>query len=281
MHEFSRNFPHLILGRDPAGSHIFVGHESVSPQHAAVLWDGKGNCQVLNMESGTGVKLAGTSIPPGASRLIAPGEEIVLGKAPRRFRLDCGRVSGGEDPPIPGGTGAHVSSPAPPPLAMRRQSPHTPPQHADHRTHYPAHGPGWSPRRLAPMVSPVQARAGYPHSPGRPHGRSPGPQTPNDRRGPFLEQYPDRRREPPQASARRASFPPEERPDHGYLDRGQEQFRQGNHPHHREDLDDPRYHRGQRRSRSPSNPAFSEPDSRRRRGQDPQRPDYDQPHPGW
>lgn len=89
---FRPEFPYLIFGKDAGIVHEFVGHHSLSPQHAALVVHRElGYVMILNLESSTGVKLRSSqgfsSVNVDEPREVLPNDEFYLGKAPRSFRL--------------------------------------------------------------------------------------------------------------------------------------------------------------------------------------------------
>lgn len=124
---FCPEYPYLIFGRDPGAVHIFVGHESVSSQHAALVWSIEGRvptCYLLNLESRSGVLLNGNHVEPGNRAQVFPNDIMVLGKAPHVFQLcwKIGSVASSTTRPqipadiparIPGQSPGEYSSPVP------------------------------------------------------------------------------------------------------------------------------------------------------------------------
>jgi hypothetical protein len=88
---FSPNYPYLIFGRDPGSAHVFVGHDSVSAQHAALFWarlNGAADfCYIMNLESTHGIKIEGQLMEASGITAVGLGEGITFGNAPVSFRF--------------------------------------------------------------------------------------------------------------------------------------------------------------------------------------------------
>ncbi|OSX68549.1 hypothetical protein BU14_2596s0001, partial [Porphyra umbilicalis] len=96
-----------VFGRDPAVCDIFVGHASVSRQHAWLSWQ-DGICYACPYETPTGTTVNGKALPYAYPTALQPGDTLVCGKSARRyvFLLDPGgRIAAAAAAARPGGPG--------------------------------------------------------------------------------------------------------------------------------------------------------------------------------
>lgn len=79
---FLPGIPYLVFGRDPAASHVYVGHPSVSNQHAAVTWDRETKrCYINDLESSSGTLVQGDVIACTERQELEPDFRIRLGSS--------------------------------------------------------------------------------------------------------------------------------------------------------------------------------------------------------
>eukprot|EP00170_Pyropia_yezoensis_P008969 contig_38565_g9004 len=107
--EFPRNdVPCLtVFGRDTAVCDIFVGHASVSRQHAYLCWH-RGICYAFPFETPSGTKVNGELLAYGELRPLEVGDSLVCGKSARSyvFQIDSdGRIAASTAAARPGGRG--------------------------------------------------------------------------------------------------------------------------------------------------------------------------------
>ncbi|KAI0561319.1 FHA domain containing protein [Gracilaria domingensis] len=87
--KFMDPIPFLLFGRDLGASHVFVGHPSVSPQHAVAFWDRRtGLCMIQDLESESGTKLNGKSLSHLEPVVLQPKDEIVMGNSAHHYIFD-------------------------------------------------------------------------------------------------------------------------------------------------------------------------------------------------
>eukprot|EP00177_Eucheuma_denticulatum_P000524 GFKZ01000936.1.p1 GENE.GFKZ01000936.1~~GFKZ01000936.1.p1 ORF type:complete len:453 (-),score=43.51 GFKZ01000936.1:1505-2863(-) len=213
----------LIFGRDLAASHIFVGHPTVSGQHAAAVWSqDDGKCYIIDLESANGTYINSNLVSHSQRHELKPGDELVFGKSSHIFVFERKPNTGGPSPPsappanlspLPprdhGMAPRRLSPPpldrrAPPPEHMDRRPP--PPDHMDRRPHPPGHMDRRPPPDLMDRRPPPDPMDRRPPPPGHMDRRPPPDHM--DRRPPPPDQM-DRRPLPPDHMDRRP--PP---PDH-------------------------------------------------------------------
>ncbi|KAJ8905084.1 hypothetical protein NDN08_001595 [Rhodosorus marinus] len=85
--EFSKDRGFLVFGRDVGCCDIFVGHASVSRQHAAVVWHKNNYCYLLDLESESGTKINGRVLEPKVPMMIYPDDKITFGKSSRLLKF--------------------------------------------------------------------------------------------------------------------------------------------------------------------------------------------------
>lgn len=96
-----------VFGRDTAVCDIFVGHASVSRQHAFLCWH-HGICYACPFETPSGTKVNGELLRYGELRPLAVGDALVCGKSARKYvlKLDAdGRIAAATAAARPGGGG--------------------------------------------------------------------------------------------------------------------------------------------------------------------------------
>lgn len=240
--QFRRNVNILIFGLDPAASHIFVGHPSVSPQHAFVGFHANTQrCVLKDLESANGTFIDNKPVDHSRVEELAPGNRVRFGDSAHEFvfdRLPPDLVK--ELPPLPSAPvpsgDAHTEASAPPASAIapfprdarpRNLSPgaaHSTETFVGHRPPPPDRNP--PPRPPFDMPPPPReprrsfedgmVRDGSPHAPPPYRGR-PLPPLPMDDRGRHMD---DRGRPLPVDGPDLPMPPPGDRSSRSYEPRG-------------------------------------------------------------
>uniref|UniRef100_A0A6T6BYZ8 Peptidyl-prolyl cis-trans isomerase n=1 Tax=Compsopogon caeruleus TaxID=31354 RepID=A0A6T6BYZ8_9RHOD len=77
---------YMIFGRDPAVSNTFVGHPSVSRQHAAIVWSREDRlAYLIDLESENGTYIDDIQIPLNEPVKLLPGHRISFASCFRRY----------------------------------------------------------------------------------------------------------------------------------------------------------------------------------------------------
>lgn len=188
--KFIDKVPFLIFGRDLGACHVFVGHPSVSAQHAFAYWDiSTGYCMIQDLESEHGTSVNGCSIShmqpialnlKDSVRFGSSAHVYIFDYLPPEFRDDDGSASAPPPmPPLDARTEASGPSMAPVPRRMsgsprRGSDPHpmrgTPPPPPYRRS--PGRDPpsGEFPPRMHDRPHPPGPPGGGRWSPGRERG---------------------------------------------------------------------------------------------------------------
>eukprot|EP00178_Gracilaria_changii_P016450 TRINITY_DN470_c0_g2_i1.p2 TRINITY_DN470_c0_g2~~TRINITY_DN470_c0_g2_i1.p2 ORF type:complete len:423 (+),score=73.80 TRINITY_DN470_c0_g2_i1:100-1368(+) len=128
--KFMHPIPFLLFGRDLGASHVFVGHPTVSPQHAVAFWDrATGFCMIQDLESEHGTFLNDKAVSHLEPALIRPKDVIRFGTSAHHFVFDYLPLEyRDEEPPSaqPLSTDARTEAsnlPPPPPRRLSNDSP--------------------------------------------------------------------------------------------------------------------------------------------------------------
>lgn len=84
--EFKPDVNVLLFGLDPAASHVFVGHPSVSPQHAfAAFHKVNGMCLLQDLESANGTFIDDVGVDHSKAQELFPNNRVRFGTSTHEF----------------------------------------------------------------------------------------------------------------------------------------------------------------------------------------------------
>jgi len=218
--KFREDRGYLVFGRDQGASHVFVGHPTVSAQHAVVLWGNiDGYAYIMDMESAHGTIVGKSLLDTNRWQTLKPNSVIKFGTSSNTFTFmkDPSHASNANiprnqlmPPPIPQPirVPAHKIQEPPlgtyiPPVANAGPGPGPGPASPGFLPNRGA-PPGIRPDQRGPVGPPPDPRGppppGHPDyrgPPGRPDQRGPPPPGHPDYRGPPPPGHPDYRGPPP------------------------------------------------------------------------------------
>lgn len=85
--DFRRGGGRLVIGRNGDLSQLILAHDSISRQHATLLWTG-GGVSVEDRNSGNGTKVNGWRVESGGAAVaLRSGDQLTLGEVELGFEI--------------------------------------------------------------------------------------------------------------------------------------------------------------------------------------------------